>query len=521
MKDIKEENKAIKTIAKGAGYVFVGMVISKFLSYLYRMVVARIGTQEYGVLSLGLAIVGILSFIPLLGLDQGVLRYVSYYLGKKDHDKVRSTIKTSLMVSLPFSIIISALVFIFSEQISLYLFKNMALIPVLRILVVSIPFLIAGNIFLSVIRAFKNAKYFALIKNINENLVKLILTLILLIFGLKVMGAAIAYLIAIASTAIISFYIVKKKMLTTIVSKIESYFKVKNKVFRIKGLLSYSFPLMIYALILQIIVWTDILMIGFFRTESEVGIYNAALPTATLMSIIPQGIIVLFLPVMTGLLAKHELFSFKKTFKTTTNWIFVSNLPIFIIVVIFSKQILRILFGSNYIPGYLPLIILIPSYFVYHLFTTSSQTLNVLKKSKYLMINMTVAAAINIILNYLLIPRTDSLGGMVGGAIATSTSLIIYGLLCGIESYYFTKINPFQKNQFKIILIGIASYVSTNYIFNLIQQKTFFNLILLGLLFIFIYVGLILLFKCLNKEDYEILIYAKLRILSLFSSNNK
>ncbi len=520
-----QHNHASKTIAKGAFYVFIGMVISKLLSYIYRMIVARIGTEEYGLISLALAVTGIVSFISLLGLDEGVLRYVSYYLGKKQINKIRALIINSLRISVIFSVIMAGIVYIFSNEISIYFFKNSNLIPILKILALTIPLLVISNVFLAAIRAIKDAKSFSFTKNINENFVKVLFTLILLFFGLGVIGAAIGYVVAIASTAIISFYIIKNKLLDPISkkskkdlksiksNKTQTHFKIKD--FRMNPILSYSFPLMMCTLITQVMVWTATLIMGYFRTEAEVGIYNAALPTATLISIIPGGIVVLFLPVMTELLAKKDFASFKKTFKTSINWVFVFNLPLVLIIIIFARQIIKILFGSEYIPGYIPLIILAASYFIYHIFNISAQTLKVLKKSKHLMINLAIAAVVNIILSYWLIPRTDSFGGIVGGAISTSVSLLIYGFLCGIQSYYFTKISPFQIKQIKTIFVGAVTFTIVYYLFTMIDQRTVFNLSALFILFLFLYVSFILIFRCLNKEDYEILKDVKNRIKSL------
>ena len=73
----------LKTIAKGASLIFVGMFISKLLTYFYRMIVARIGTEEYGLLSLALAVFGILTTISMLGLGTGVIRYFAFYQAKR------------------------------------------------------------------------------------------------------------------------------------------------------------------------------------------------------------------------------------------------------------------------------------------------------------------------------------------------------------------------------------------------------------------------------------------------------
>ena len=71
-----EENH-LKKIFSGALIILLGTVLSKILSYGYRVIVGRIGTEQYGLLSLGLAISGSLIVISTLGLNVGVQRYVS------------------------------------------------------------------------------------------------------------------------------------------------------------------------------------------------------------------------------------------------------------------------------------------------------------------------------------------------------------------------------------------------------------------------------------------------------------
>src|SRR3989338_7401318 len=95
----KEKSDRYKTIAKGAAYVIVGMFISKFLTYLYRMITARLGAESYGLLSLGIAVIGVVSFIPLMGLDNGVLRYVAYYRQLKKFNAVNGIIRYCIRIS--------------------------------------------------------------------------------------------------------------------------------------------------------------------------------------------------------------------------------------------------------------------------------------------------------------------------------------------------------------------------------------------------------------------------------------
>ena len=101
---------ALNTVAKGAGIVFTGVIASKVLSYLYRIFIARyFGPNDYGLLNLGLAIIGFLTIISLLGLPSGVTRYIAYYRTKRNESKIRGVVTTSVKLILPFSIALSVL----------------------------------------------------------------------------------------------------------------------------------------------------------------------------------------------------------------------------------------------------------------------------------------------------------------------------------------------------------------------------------------------------------------------------
>ena len=84
--------ESLKTIAKGATLVFIGMFVSKLLTYFYRIVVARIGTEQYGLLSLALAFFWILTTISLVGLGTGVIRYFAFYKAKEDKERMKGVI---------------------------------------------------------------------------------------------------------------------------------------------------------------------------------------------------------------------------------------------------------------------------------------------------------------------------------------------------------------------------------------------------------------------------------------------
>jgi len=499
---MEESHEYLKKITTGAGLVFIGLLISKLFGYFYRVVVARMGTEQYGTLSLSIAVFGILSMISLVGINEGIVRYVSYYQGKGDEKKLKEIYYSALKIGIPLSILFGIFLFIFSKDIALGIFKDPNLTILLKILAIAVPLDVIRTIFLSTMTGFQKIKYTVYSREILENVSKLILTIILLILGFGLMGAVSAYVIAILLSLILSFYFLEKKVF--------SFSKLKDKLVRYNSeLLNYSWPLLFVGILVYVMTWTDTFMIGYFKTTSDVGIYNAAVPTALLLYVIPVAFMTLFFPVITTAYAKDDKQTFYSIYKTITKWIFMINLIILIIFIIFSKQIIQIIFGADYTAAWIPLILLSIGNFIYFLFRGTERILLVINRTRLVFLNFLIGGILNIALNYFLIPKY----GINGAALATASSFIVISIVLFIQSLVLTKINPFKKVYLKIILSSLIA-VSLIYFLKEYLKLNIFILILLTVLFIIFYLFMLLITKSFDKEDIMIIefIQEKLRI---------
>jgi len=208
----------------------------------------------------------------------------------------------------------------------------------------------------------------------------------------------------------------------------------------------------------------------------------------------------LFMPVITGLYSKKKTKEIRKLSVIITKWIFLLNLPLVLFILFFSKQLLGVAFGSEYVVGSFALSILVFGYLISSLTHTYSSLLSMIKKTKSIMYVILVSTLVNIILNYILIPKI----GIVGGAIATTSSWFVTFLLFQVITYKFVKIQPLRFNIVKVILISlILGFFGI--VFNMFNLYSFLSLILFGLLFFGIYVILILIFRILDEDDKEVL----------------
>ena len=487
--------KPLETISAGAGIVFIGLIISKFLGFFYRLIVARIGPEQFGLLSLGLVIFGVIGIVSVLGTNEGVLRYASYYREKKDLARVKGTFLYSLRLTSLFSIILAILVFIFSDFISINIFHDERLSIILKIIAFAIPFDSLRNIFYGMNKAYKEIRYYVISKNIIENLAKVIFTLILVYLGYGVLGAAIAYALAIFfSFAIILLY-TEKKIFSIVSNKITTIYDKKQ-------LLSYSIPLLFYYVVILAISWTDTLFLGIFRSAAEVGIYNAALPIALLVYVFPNALLALFVPVLTDLYARGDKEKFSLTYTTVTKWVFLINLIILSMLILFPKKILLTLFGADYISGYSVLVILSVANFLYALSLTQNQSLLVYERTKPISVITAIGAGINVILNVILIP----VYGILGAGIATGIALAIMSISFYMVSYKITEINPLKFSVFRIFFsVIISSFV----VYFLVKILNFMpNLIVLvisAIVLSVIYMLALLITRSINEDDLTML----------------
>lgn len=490
----EDVSKYIKKMTWGASVVFVGRFLSKLLGYFYILIAARLGAENYGMLNIGLSVVSLLAIFSFLGLENAAFRYIPYFEVKKDKASIRGILFLCIKVGLILATLFTLLLSSFSRQIAVLFFHNAELTPILRIFSFTILPLSFMTFFATIFSSFQKVDYEIGVREIGEKLFRGLLTLLLVYLGFGVIGASVSYLFSSFLMLLVCLYLMQKKVF--------SIFKTNQKVkYHNKELLLYSFPLLFSTLLNSSIYSISTLFLGYFRTASEVGIYNVALPTASLVVTVPFAITALFIPIMTKLFTRKKTDLIKQIYKTVNRWIFFANFPLFLIILLFPRQILRILFGQIYDGGWIALSILSFGYLLYSLSYASAAMLLVIRKTKIVFLITLVFALTNISLNIFLIPHY----GFNGAAIATTFSYLVISFLSSFFTYKYTKLQPFKSSNLKIFFVAVISMLIVQ-IARLIFKLTALYLFILTL-FIFgvLYFVLLSLFKCFEKEDIEIL----------------
>ena len=490
----KYHEKALKTVAKGAGIAFMGLLLGKLFAYLTRIFIARtLGPEDYGLISIGIAIISILTTFSLLGLNSGLTRFIAFYMGKRDLGKVKGSLLSSFKITLPISIIFSILLFLFSEQVALF-FSKPDLVPLIQIFSFVLPFSVIMNLSDSSLLGFKLIKQKVYTVEIGKNLSTFLLVVIFFYFGFNLLGAVLGFTLGIVISSLIGLYYLRDNIL---------HYLIRIKAIYInKEIFSFSWPLILVAFLSIFMSWTGILILSYFDTAVNVGLYQASLDTCVLLTFISSAFSFIVTPIISELYSQKKIKEIRKIYKTTNRWIFLIVFPLFLILVLFPDKVLEIMFGREFVSGSFILILLSIGYFFNVIFGISTNLILSIGKTKINFYIASIAATSNLFLSLILIP----IYGTIGAAIVMLISMILWSLLPFLYINKKIGIQPFDKNYIKPLFTSLVLLFFIYFILKSFFNYNIFFIYFIGFLIFMIFYGLsLLLTKSLTKDDVLIL----------------
>jgi len=495
-------NRSLKLIAKSSLFIFVGMFLSKLFTYFYRIIIARYyGPEIYGIFSLAIMILLWIFSFSTLGMIEGILRFIPYYRGKNDSNKIKYIFRFSLTVMLISCIISAILLFILSDTIAINIFNEPELSIFLKAFSMLIPIYMIFYTLLAVIRSFERIVAHTFIQDFGENFLKFVLIILFIFMGLETNAIIFSYFLGVVIILFIAYIYCKHKIL-----EIFQDYKLENsskKTIR-KNLIQYSWPLVFFGIIVGILPYIDSFAIGYFSDAYDVGLYNAAVPIASLLFFAPNLFIRLFFPMITREFSKKNYDVISELSKQVGKWILILNLPILLLFLLFPGTFVNLFFGAEFITPEKAVENSLRLLAIGALFYSMTMALNNLLqmkgKSKLILINILFVAIINLILNIILVP----IYGIMGAAFSTMIANIILSILLIFQIKHILSIIPYRRKMLTIIISALIPSIILVFIKQFISI-TFLTMVFQGIFFGLFYILLILLTKSLDKNDLMIL----------------
>ena len=199
-------------------------------------------------------------------------------------------------------------------------------------------------------------------------------------------------------------------------------------------MLNHLKPLMYFfltALAVRIYVNSDVIVIGFMKTDSDVGVYSLASKIYLIVKTIINAAVAVAIPRLSGYLGRGETDSFTYIVCKIRSLLVIVLLPATTGLFMLSYEIMYVLGGEEYIVGYKVLRVLCFALFFAVMGNYYANAVLVpLKNEKLIAIITMISAVLNLVLNIFLIPFM----GIVGAAASTVISEMIVLVVCRMNS---------------------------------------------------------------------------------------
>lgn len=436
---MSETDRSILQTVLGSGSILLfGLGIQLLLNFGSRLAIARLlGRLEYGAISLGVTLLLTLSIVSLLGIDNGVGRYLPRYDTPAERG---SLLRSGLELTLPVALVVSIGAASLSPTLARDVFHDPSVAPVLRVFSLCIPFLVVLKFAIGTIRGMKQTMPRIILENIGIPVSRFAFVVTALLAGLGVLGVSVAYVGAYVLVAVLAIVFMLRR---TPIRKSEGD-QMRRQ------LISFSAPLMVVATINMFFSNFDTLLIGYFSTTGKVGAYNVAYPLASLLTTALIAFGFVFMPVVSEQDANGGLGEVRDVYQTVSKWIFLLTLPVFLLFFSFPSRIIGLTFGPEYLDGGTALAALSVGFLVHAIGGPSGNVLTAIGRTRFIMTANLLVLLTNIVLNIILIPRYS----LLGAAIATSVGYALMNGLYIAMLYRESRMQPFSRRFGRVFLVG-------------------------------------------------------------------
>lgn len=414
---------AVRDVVRGAGVVYVGLVLEMGLAFLaQRFAAVHLSIAGFGSLLSGTALLSLGSIVGGLGLSAGLRRY----LPRVGEPARRSLTSYAFLLSIPASVAVAVPTVVFADVFATRVFGDPDVAVSLRIFGAAIPFATALNVAIGGIQGQKVSRFRVYVKNLLQPGARFGLVMLAVFVGAGQLGFAAGYAVPFALAAALAAVLLYR----TFPSGGDSARARET----LPELVRYSLPFTVSGLASFVYRSIDIFLILYLLDSRAVGAYGVAYALARLIAVFSTSFSFLSSPVSSQLESQDRVDEAVTVQTTVARWLTIVSIGATVPMVLFARTFLASIYRPAYATAGLTLAVLAVGFALKNVLLTHGPILEALGKSKVSAFNTVTAAVINLVANLALIPRY----GIEGAAAATTLSFVALGVLPAVEVRHYT-----------------------------------------------------------------------------------
>ncbi len=393
-----------QTVAKNAFWLGVSNLGGRLIKAVIIIYSARIlGAHEWGLFSYAVSFAALITIFTDFGIGPILTKEASR---TDDPTKKAQIISTAFFMKAAL-LLIAVLIVIFIAPSLSTIKEATFLFPIISLIIVFDTFQGLG---FSLIRALEKMEWeagFYLLTNI----LIVIFGFLTLRFYPNVQFFSYAYAAGIGIGAIATLFSLRHYF-----KKIFSNFKLKL----VRSILGASWPFVISSVLGSLMINTDILLIGYFLSAKEVGLYSAADRIVQFLYLLPAILATSVFPTLSRLANKNQE-RIKGVVEKILSMAYLISLPIVLGGIVLGGDMIRVIFGGAYAGSVLPLRILFATLSINFAAVIMSNIIFAYDRQRDLVKFAALGGLSNVVFDLILIPRF----GISGSAVATFFAQVI------------------------------------------------------------------------------------------------
>lgn len=251
-------------------------------------------------------------------------------------------------------------------------------------------------------------------------------------------------------------------------------------------------PVMIFlALAAAATVYThlDTVMLGFMKTDGDVGLYDASVKIKTLLVGVVTSLGAVLLPRSSYYLEHGLKDEFVNISKKAMEFVVIAALPVSVYFILFAKNGIMVVAGEDYVDATLPMMVIMPTVILIGMSNLIGiQMLVPMGKDRVVLHSELAGMVIDVMINIILIPRLAATGAAIG-TLAAEIAVTVYQYIALRKDIkgIFVRIK-FWAAGLGVLIAGAAAYQIKR-----LDLGNFTTLVISAIVFFGIYLAVLIL----------------------------
>jgi len=391
-------------------WAFISIVTASLAHFILRIVLGReLGPEGLGVYTLAFTIYLFGMQFAAFGIGSALTKYVAEYLD--DRVVIRNYVSSGMTSSIITGTLMGVVLFFLAPYIAISFFHVPELEPLVQLTALCYPFIAVQKAVLGTLNGFRRMHLYALL-NIIQNVTVVAASIVLvLLFEMGVMGAVIGF---VGPTILVS------ALCPVLIRDCMGFGASLWNTPALRATTVFGFYVVLGNSVSFLNTQIDSIMIGYYLSPAEVGIYAVAVLLAETITLIPSAVQRVTAPVTATLYGKGDIGAIRKIVSSTMKKAFLVSAATALVLIIFGQFFISLFFTTEFLPAYIPLLVLLIGHTIFAPFMSIGSTLASIGKINIPFKIHSICGVLGIVLNILLIP----LFGILGAAASTTITHI-------------------------------------------------------------------------------------------------